>query len=58
MASKNNARHIQVSAKTGVNVELAFKVLVVDILANREFEILTDQKSSSARRRRSSAVGF
>ena len=58
MASRNNARHLQVSAQSGMNVEAAFRILVEDILATQEFECAADEKRKSARRRRSSAIGF
>jgi hypothetical protein len=58
MASRNNASHLQASAKTGNSIEAAFQMLVADILLNQELNIIADEKFSSARRRRSSAVGF
>jgi hypothetical protein len=58
MASRNNARHLQASARTGMNIEAAFRILVEDILATQEFEFAADEKRRSSRRRRSSAIGF
>ncbi len=58
MASRNNARHLQASARTGMNIEAAFQTLVEDILATQAFDVAAGEKRSSARRRRSSAIGF
>ena len=57
-ADQQKLRHMEVSSKTGAAVEEAFRLLVREVFASREGEILAEAKRRLARRRRSSAIGF